>query len=31
VRTEIAAILKINDINNKETENDSRLSVVHGA
>ncbi len=31
VRTETAAILKINDINNKETENDSRLSVVHGA
>jgi malate dehydrogenase (quinone) len=31
VRTETAAILKINDINTKETENDSRLSAVHGA
>jgi len=31
VRTETAAILKINDINAKETVNDSRLSVVHGA
>jgi malate dehydrogenase (quinone) len=31
VRAETAAILKINDINSKETENDSRLSVVHGA
>jgi malate dehydrogenase (quinone) len=31
VRAETAAILKINDINTKETENDSRFSVVHGA
>jgi len=31
VRTETAAILKINDINTRETENDSRLSAVHGA
>jgi malate dehydrogenase (quinone) len=31
VRTETAAILKINEINTRETENDSRLSAVHGA
>jgi len=31
VRAETAAILKINDINTKEIENDSRFSVVHGA
>jgi malate dehydrogenase (quinone) len=31
VRAETAAVLNINNITIKETENDSRLSVVHGA
>jgi malate dehydrogenase (quinone) len=31
VRAETAAVLNINNITNKETENDSRLSIVHGA
>jgi malate dehydrogenase (quinone) len=31
VRAETAHMLKINDITNKEMENDSSLSAVHGA
>ncbi|MGB6384212.1 MAG: malate:quinone oxidoreductase [Terriglobales bacterium] len=31
VRAETAAVLNINNITTKEAENDSRLSVVHGA
>jgi malate dehydrogenase (quinone) len=30
-RAETAAVLPINNINYKETENDSRVSLVHGA
>jgi malate dehydrogenase (quinone) len=31
LRAETAAVLPINNINYKETENDSRVSLVHGA
>jgi len=31
VRAETATVLKIKDINTKQTENDSRLSLVNGA